>query len=248
MTAKRATSVRTAKRPGSVDPRGEREATDPRRTSATPRVPRPRRTPEEARAHLLAAAERVFAARGPDAAGLKDVAREAAVSHALVTHYFGTYEGLVDAVFERYVARTRTRLLERLAGVEADALGDVERVVRELFDALADPTYARLASWALVSGRVDDRDFFPRRRRGLKLVADAIEAAGPRLRPPLRLPREAVESLVVLVLSSILGYLTGAGLFWESLGSERSPERDRVFLAQLARAVRTIAFERAARA
>ena len=32
---------------------------------------------------------------------MKDVARGAGVSHALVSHYFGTYDALVEAVLER---------------------------------------------------------------------------------------------------------------------------------------------------
>ena len=62
---------------------------------------RVRRSPDEARTLILDAADRVFAKKLPDAVGLKDVAREAGVSHALVTHYFGTYDGLVEATLER---------------------------------------------------------------------------------------------------------------------------------------------------
>ena len=53
-------------------------------------APRRRRPPELARQEIVDAAERVFAASQPDQVGLKEVAREAGVSHALITHYFGT--------------------------------------------------------------------------------------------------------------------------------------------------------------
>ena len=69
------------------------------------RRPRRRRAPEVARQELLAAAERVFGRAQPDEVGLKEVAREAGVSHALVTHYFGTYAGLIEAALERGSAR-----------------------------------------------------------------------------------------------------------------------------------------------
>ncbi len=89
---------------------------------ADPR-PRARRDPDEARALILGAAERLFGSRGPDAVGLKDVARAAGVSHALVSHYFGTYEGLVDAALERRAQKLRERVAALLAepSVESSA-------------------------------------------------------------------------------------------------------------------------------
>src|SRR5262249_27617645 len=70
-------------------------------------LPRRRRTPERARQEILDAAERVFARSQPDQVGLKEVAREAGVSHALITHYFGTYAGLLEAALERRIRATR---------------------------------------------------------------------------------------------------------------------------------------------
>src|SRR5678809_1213445 len=85
------------------------------------RVPRKRRrrAPEVARAAILDAAERVFGRRDPGDVGLKDIGRQAGVSHALITHYFGTYAGLVQATLERRLVAVRMRIAERLrdAGV-----------------------------------------------------------------------------------------------------------------------------------
>ncbi len=68
---------------------------------------RTRRSPEEARAVILRAAESLLADRGPDGVGLKDVAVRAGVSHALVTHYFGTIDALIDAALEAHAAEQR---------------------------------------------------------------------------------------------------------------------------------------------
>jgi len=70
---------------------------------------RVRRDPEEARSVILDAAERVFAEKGPDAAGLKDVAAMAGVSHALVSHYFGSYDALVEETLARRTWRSSSR-------------------------------------------------------------------------------------------------------------------------------------------
>jgi AcrR family transcriptional regulator len=80
------------------------------------REKRVRRTPEEARTLILDAADSVFREHLPDVVGLKDVARAAGVSHALVTHYFGTYAGLVAACSRR---RARWARCSRRTGVRS---------------------------------------------------------------------------------------------------------------------------------
>jgi AcrR family transcriptional regulator len=138
-----------------------------------------RRSPEGARALILEAAERVFAEQLPDAVGLKEVAREAGVSRALVTHYFGTYAGLVEATLESRFTRLREQLFEHiLAALAEDSdIGDILASYREAIAAqTTDPTTLRLAAWAVMSGRANATDFFSRRVQGLKLLADTLEA------------------------------------------------------------------------
>src|SRR4051812_25806904 len=100
-------------------------------------LPRRRRAPELARTELLDAAERVFRHAQPDQVGLKEIASEAGVSHALVTHYFGTYAGLVEATLERRVRALREVLLARVR--EVGGLAQPDRLLAILFEALADP-------------------------------------------------------------------------------------------------------------
>lgn len=140
---------------------------------------RVRRSPEEARELILDAADRVFATKLPDVAGLKDVAKAAGVSHALVTHYFGTYDALVEATLERRFDRLREHLLPtmmRLVGEEADARKLLDAHRRAVMDAVSDPAMVRLGIWAALSGRANASDFFPHRMQGLKLLADALES------------------------------------------------------------------------
>src|SRR5687767_14587354 len=119
---------------------------------------RVRRSPEEARSLILDAADRVFAKKLPDVAGLKDVATEAGVSHALVTHYFGTYSGLVEAALERRFERLRETLLPTLMTVlegTADAPSFLAAHRREIARMASDPAMTRLGVWAAMSGRVE---------------------------------------------------------------------------------------------
>src|SRR4051812_9604337 len=88
--------------------RDERKAKrEERKTGGGDDKQRRRRSPDVARQELLDAAERVFSDERPDDVGLKEIAREAGTSHALITHYFGTYGGLVEAVLQRRLLRLR---------------------------------------------------------------------------------------------------------------------------------------------
>ena len=74
-----------------------------------PEKKRIRRTPEDAQAHILDAAEAILAkGGGPGALRLQDVAHQAGVSHPTILHHFGSREGLVHAInkraFEKLVA------------------------------------------------------------------------------------------------------------------------------------------------
>jgi AcrR family transcriptional regulator len=145
------------------------------------RATRQRRSPEVARQLLLDAAERLFAAHHPDEVGLKDVAREAGVSHALITHYFGTYGGLVEATLERRLGALRERIRERLR--EAGAVSRPEELLDMLFSALEDPVHLRLMKWMAASERPAAINAFALQHRGLSVIAQQV-ASTIRLVPP----------------------------------------------------------------
>lgn len=170
----------------------------PAKAKASRRV---RRTPEDARELILDAADRVFATKLPDVAGLKDVAKAAGVSHALITHYFGTYDALVEATLERRFHRLRAHLLPtmvRLIGEEADARRLLDAHRRAVTDAVSDPAMVRLGVWAALSGRASATDFFPHRMQGLKLLADALESRSKARREDLEVALVTSFALAVV--------------------------------------------------
>jgi AcrR family transcriptional regulator len=179
-----------------------------------------RRDPEEARALILAAAEKLFAARGPDAVGLKDVAREAGVSHALVSHYFGTFGALVEAALERRAAAVRAEVFERLLRA-GDDLRPAE-LLDTLWEAAKDPVRLRLGAWALLSGRADSAQFFPKRVQGMRLVVEALEK---RARAK-RVTKEELEFIVTLGVAFTYGYALLRKPIRASLGHAASDEAD----------------------
>jgi AcrR family transcriptional regulator len=186
---------------------------------------RPRRSPDEARTLILEAAERVFADQLPDVVGLKDVAREAGVSHALVTHYFGTYAALVEATLERRFRRLRDELTPILAGLAAEG-ADTKTLLaayrRALRDAAAHPASLRLSTWALLSGRAGATDFFPHRVKGLKLLGDAVATRSSASREDIDL---------VLVASFVLtaAWAAAPNAFLGALGREPTAENAALF-------------------
>ncbi len=104
---------------------------------------RTRRSPEVARAAILAAAERLLVEGGLSAVQVRAVARAAAMTDAGVTHHFGDLQGLLTALLEdagrRARATTNAAVEDWLAGEV-----DIERLVRALA-ALYRQGYAELA-------------------------------------------------------------------------------------------------------
>ena len=77
-----------------------------------------RRTPEDAQAHILDAAEAILAqGGGPAALRLADVAHQAGVSHPTILHHFGSREGLVRAINKRGVEKLIGATTERMASM-----------------------------------------------------------------------------------------------------------------------------------
>lgn len=184
-----------------------------------------RRTPEEARTAILDAAERVFATQLPDVAGLKDVAREAGISHALITHYFGTYDAMIEATLERRFAIVRAEIIESIGTLVSDE-ADVKALLRAYRAAVAkaasNPATARLVTWAILSDRARAADFFPHRVQGLRLLVDAMSARS-------RVPREDLEFAVVASLGIAAVSSFGRPVLAGSLGRKPSKTDDADF-------------------
>src|SRR5687768_16017761 len=133
---------------------------------------RRRRPPEVARQELLDAAERLFGRERPDDVGLKDVAREAGTSHALITHYFGTYAGLVESVQQRRLMRLREATFEQLR--DASVLGRPDELIASLFRTLGDPVHVRLMKWVLASGQMESPQVFALQQQSVQLIANQV--------------------------------------------------------------------------
>ncbi|HMG52010.1 MAG TPA: helix-turn-helix domain-containing protein [Kofleriaceae bacterium] len=187
-----------------------------------PREPRRRRAPELARQEILDAAERVFAASQPDQVGLKEVAREAGVSHALITHYFGTYAGLLEATLDRRTTATREAALIRLR--TPGALSRPGELLDLLFRMVEDPVHLRLMRWLLASERPAANRAFALHNRGLAILADQVaRALAPEPGPALV---HDVEITLLTAVSAAYGYALARDMLAAGLGREPSRALD----------------------
>jgi AcrR family transcriptional regulator len=94
---------------------------------------RQRRTPEAARANILAVAEQLLAESGIEAVQVRAVARKAGMTDAGVTHHFRDREGLLTALIDDAGHRMRSTINTNIE--EWLAAGDVD--LRRLLMALA---------------------------------------------------------------------------------------------------------------
>jgi AcrR family transcriptional regulator len=127
-------------------PAARRRATAKRAASPAPRT---RRSASEARARILAAAQRELLRVGPEALRLTDLARQLQISHPAILHHFGSREGLVAAVVQHSMSQLTQQLM---------AAFEVERIDRfELIELVGrvceDEGLARLLAFLLLQNR-----------------------------------------------------------------------------------------------
>lgn len=186
------------------------------------RSARRRRSPEEARLEILDAADRVFAEFQPDQVGLKDVGREAGVSHALITHYFGTFAGLIEAALERRIRALRETMLDRLR--EAGALARPSELIGILFDSLQDPIHLRLIRWLLASERPSASHAFGLQAQGMQVIALQVATA---LDPkPTATMIAKIELALLTAVSAAYGYALAKYALVGGLGRQPSAALD----------------------
>jgi AcrR family transcriptional regulator len=202
-----------------------------------PRPPRKRRTPEAAREAILLAADQLFAADGPEHVGLAQIAAAAGVTHGLVTHYFGTFAGLVREVFRRRNRLAAATVLEQV--MAARETGDVTGLGRFAVDYVSDEVRARLFLWLRTHEPPRAPEGEPKNPL-LRALVDAIEHALPALQQRHAVPamsRERIELLVLLTLAAGHGWAIGKQAWLRGLGRDPGPEVDEAFRSLLLSAI-----------
>ena len=177
---------------------------------------RRRRSPEDARAEILAAAERCFHREGPSGVTLKAVAAEVGISHPGVLHHFRSANLLNQALHQSVSQRIRQELLEALAG---DRSAGMMHAMAEL----ADPKKGRLLAWVVAEGH----DPFPvESEAGLAQVAKGIAGAEGSL-------EEVKKKLLLVVLAMVGESVVGEGVRARVGLADQGPDVFRKWLLEL---------------
>jgi len=134
-------------------------------------MPRIRRTPEAARAHIIEAAKRLLIDEGPRALKLQRVGKAAGMSHASVIHYFGSIEGLASAVLMDNHRTRRETLRSNL--MTADSQTERAQRIDQALESLSDREQGRL-TLSLLSLGLDP--FPPAEELGLASIAELLNA------------------------------------------------------------------------
>lgn len=190
---------------------------------------RTRRSPEAARANILAAAQALLLEKGPQALKLTDVAARAGIAHATVLHHFGTIADVHAALMERMIGDLVGQIQAAHAQSGKGGMPDETLPATGaplLFDAFEQTGAARLAAWLELTGEA----------RRHTLVRDAVRSvlAGRKDRSPGRDSEGELAAAYDRVLLSIV-LAVGVGLFGRSLAEAlgRPPGRARELAQQL---------------
>lgn len=156
------------------------------------------RNPEATKARLLAAATGEFAAYGIAGARIDRIEAAAKANRALIYSYFGSKDGLFDAVMDAAVARV-------LAQVPFTP-GDLPGYAGQLFDFLvANPYQLRLASWHRLERAGTGRETAGLTESHRENTAAMAEAQARHAPPPF-----APEDLYVFTLAIASAWIPGS--------------------------------------
>ncbi|HBS49614.1 MAG TPA: TetR/AcrR family transcriptional regulator [Rhodobacteraceae bacterium] len=177
----------------------------------------------ETRARILDAAERVFAQRGFEGASLRDIAAEAGVQVALVSHHGGHKEALFARIIQRRAEPLASLRLEALAARRAQGPLDARAVLRcfvEPYIARAETggpqwlAYARLVAMVSAEPRwraLAAECFDPTARTFIDVLAGLYPGA----------PRAAVATGFVYTVAAMLAEITSAWRIGALAGTDR---------------------------
>jgi TetR/AcrR family transcriptional regulator len=113
---------------------------------------RPKTEDPEARAKILAAAEKLFAERGLTGVAVREIASEAGVNGAMIHYYFGNKDGLYDAVLENAASTVRS-LIANATGNDSSVKDRLTSFVGAYAEyILSHPNLARILSREMLSG------------------------------------------------------------------------------------------------
>lgn len=161
--------------------------------ASTPRV---RRTPEEARALILATAGTRLEAHGIRGLNIKDVASDCHINHGTLLHHFGSAEGMRNAL----LVQLSEELIIDMAAI-LNSAAPPERLFGELFRLMSQSGQTKLLAWRALEEGAENTllDAGP----SDKLIQQIVEGVARRLQGQ---DVELARNLIFLALSAAVGW------------------------------------------
>jgi AcrR family transcriptional regulator len=187
---------------------------------------RVRRSPEAARLAVLDVAERRLREHGLDGLAIVDVAAEVGMSHATLLHHFGTSDEMRNALIERMATNLLNEVSALLASEDDEEQHSGDFFVH-LFEALAGGGHAKLIGWQNLVANSDGK---ARMSSQTRMLFDQV-LDGLRIRL-IEAGRDAATAdrdarfIVLLVVSSALGFGIGRGTLLDDVGLTEQSEID----------------------
>jgi len=161
----------------------------------------PESSTEDRKVRILDAAEKAFADFGFAGASLRHIVGEAAVNLPAVYYYFGSKEGLLEAVFKRRFGPLRQEQLELLKRFEAGAHGQPLATERVLEAMLLPPLHLAITGAA-------------KHQAVMRLIGRIVTEPNPQIQALLRSQHEEVRTAFVRAMGRSLPRIPRSDLRW----------------------------------
>ncbi len=119
---------------------------------------RTRRNPDQAKTYILDVAEARFQRYGREGLTLKDIAKDAGITHSNILHHFGSRDGLHQALVARLISRLVEDIITRLAEDAPTPEGAPSPILALLYDTLVKGGHAKLLVWQLAESKGPEID------------------------------------------------------------------------------------------
>jgi AcrR family transcriptional regulator len=183
------------------------------------RVPRRRRSPEEARREALVSARGLLIERGPNAVTLKAVADEIGVTHVNLIHHFGSAADLQTALVGAMVRDLTDALAAAVVHLRSDA-GAPRALVDHVCEAMDTGGAGRLAAWIALSGDLE------RLEPARGAIQELVEAIHEKFASENDEAREQIRRAVLFIALCSFGDAVIGNPLRDMLGQGRDATRE----------------------
>ncbi|MFT5571381.1 MAG: AcrR family transcriptional regulator [Cryomorphaceae bacterium] len=178
------------------------------------------RSPEEARAAILDAAEKVIVEVGTAGLRISAVAKGANMAHPNILHHFGSRDGLISVVAERVGNRATERITSAIARALTMIDGDQKQLIEALTHVL-DTAYqgdeGRIAVWLHLSGAESSL------KDNMQHIVELSHKLRKSLHPDVKL--QNTNRLVMLVTLALVGEVVSGAAIKSAMGFGRDSDR-----------------------